>query len=559
MESKIKPNELIYSQFEYAFSVIDKCTDDYIFILDFKDDCYSISESAVERFCLPSEKFNNVSENLKSTIHPADFDMIVKNLDDIVNGRTEEHNFEYRWLTVDGEYVWISCRGQVVFDKDGSAAYLAGRISEIGSLKRADNITGLLTDVQLNRDYRELISQNGFISGYLMRIRIDNFKEMNRRYGKTLGDEVLKIFGRILEEAVGENGKAYRYENSGFVIFNYDGGKIEDAQRLYEDIRKRVEKASEKADYRVFFTVSAGVVAILPNKVREIDEIYKRAEFAIYLSENRGTNNIIIFDNDEYNDYIRHINIQENLRMDIKNDFRGFELYYQPIVSAFGKNLIGAEALLRWESKEYGKMSPVEFIPILEESGLIVPLGKWIFKTAIKQCKAWQEFIPEFKMNINISYVQLRTSDVLQDINKCLEEVGLDPKYICVEITESGHLDMDNSLIEEFYKNNFKLAIDDFGTGYSNMRYLQYLNVDIIKIDRSFAERATKSLYDYKIVKHIIDMAHSVDLDICLEGIETEEELEIIETLRPDFIQGFYFGKPVPKGTFFENNIEGVF
>ena len=212
--------------------------------------------------------------------------------------------------------------------------------------------------------------------------------------------------------------------------------------------------------------------------------------------------------------------------------------------------------MLRWESKHYGRVSPAEFIPILEESGLIVPLGKWIFRTAIKQCKFWQEYMPEFKMNINVSYVQLRSSDLSKDVSNYIHEIGLDPKYIVIEITESGHLDMNQELTKEFYEKNFKLAIDDFGTGYSNMRYLQDLNVNILKIDRSFVERAAKNEYDFKIVKHIIDMAHSINLEVCLEGIETPQELNTFEALNPNFIQGFYFGKPVPKDTFFECNIK---
>ncbi len=555
MQSLLEPNELIYSQFEYAFSVIDKCTDDYIFILDLIYDCYSISSSAVKRFPLPAAKFNNVSSVLKNIIHPDDFDMIINNLREIADGKTVDHNFEYRWLNVDGDYVWISCRGKVVFGKDGKPAYLAGRISEIGSRQRADNVTGLLTDVQLNEDYNSYILENGGISGYLMRIRIDNFGELNRRYGKSAGNDILRIVAKITEASLINSARSYRYENSSFVIFDYMGGGIKEATVIYESIRKKVEDAAEDFDYKIFFTVSAGIAEIFPNEALKINEIYKKTEFAVFCAVRKGKNSMVVFDDDEYNKYIRRLDIQENLRKDIKNNFKGFELYYQPIISTNDKKVIGAEALLRWKSDDYGMMSPAEFIPILEESGLIVPVGKWIFCTAIAQCRQWQEFVPNFKMNINISYVQLKTSDVLNDINRCLEETGLDPKYVVIEITESGHLDMDSSIIEGFYNKNFKLAIDDFGTGYSNLRYLQYLKVNLIKIDRSFVEKATNDSYDYKLIKHIIDLAHSIDLEVCLEGIETETEMNTLAPLTPDFIQGFYFGKPVNKNVFFEENI----
>lgn len=556
MEKQLDPSELIFSQFEYALSVIEKCTDDYIFILDLKNDCYSISDTAVERFPLPGGKFGDVTNVLKGIIHPDDYDMISINLDEIAKGRTTEHNFEYRWLTRDGSYAWISCRGQVVLGKDSKAQYLVGRIAEIGSMQKADNITGLKTETQLDSDYKALLEANPKMSGFFLRVKIDNFRELNRRFGKSMGDIILQEMGKIIE-AVSVNGSlAYRFDNSSFIIFNCIGGTIDDASEIYNNIRRMVETTAKRLDYKAFFTVSAGITDFKAGKAPKLDDLYRKTEFAIYSSIDKGGNDIEIFSQDAYDEYIRSLEIRENLRRSVNDNFNGFELYYQPIISAETMSVLGAEALLRWENSIYGRLSPVEFIPILEESGLIVPVGKWIFQTAIKQCKLWQKYIPNFKMNINLSYVQLRSSDILDDIQKCIEENELDPRYIVVEITESGHLDMDSSLIDSFRKKQFKLAIDDFGTGYSNMRYLQYLNANIIKIDRSFVSLATKSAYDFKIVKYIIDMAHGVNMDVCLEGIETIEEINTFLPLKPNFFQGYHFGRPVPSAEFYENHLK---
>lgn len=557
MKEKTGLDKIIFSQFEYALSVIEKCTDDYIFIMDFKNDIYSISEAALKRFPLPSAKFDNVTAVLKEIIYPTDYDMIAVNLDEISRGLTKEHNFEYRWKTKDGSYAWISCRGQVVPDENGNAEYLAGRISEIGALKIADNVTGLLTDVQLNKDYEKLLNSKKSFSGYLMQLKIDNFGELNRRYGKTTGDEILKIVAEITEGCISENDKLYRYVNSSFLLLNTDDGKTEDAKEIYCKIRKAIEKSLKDFDYKLFFTISAGIVEIERDNPLPLEELYKKAEFSIYKATKNERNNLLIFADSDYQNYIRQLEIQENLRENINQGFGGFELYYQPIIEAHTQEIVGAEALLRWQSEKYGRMSPVEFIPILEESGLIVPVGKWIATTAIEQCLQWQKYIKNFKVNINISYVQLKTSDVLNDINVIVDEKKLKPHYVVIEITESGNLDIDNTLVEGFRNKNFRLAIDDFGTGYSNIRYLQYLNVNVIKIDRSFVERATKSTYDYKIIKHIIDMAHGVNIEVCLEGIETEEELNTLLPLKPDYLQGYYFGRPVPKDEFFELHLKG--
>lgn len=556
MKEKSEPENLIYSQLAYALSIIEKCTDDYIFVMDLKDNKYTISEAALDRFPLPSAEFDNVSEVLKGIIYPPDFDIIAKNLDDIAKGYTQEHNFEYRWLTTDGSYAWISCRGQVVCDKEGKAQYLVGRISEIGASKTADNVTGLLTDVQLNKDYQKMLSSQEAFSGYMMQIKIDNFGELNRRYSKSTGDEILKTVAEIIELSISSRDKAYRYVNSCFLVLNTSGDTIEYAKEIYSKIRKAIEKSLEEFDYKLFFTVSSGIVELKGDKPLSLEELYKKTEYAIYKATKNERNNLVVFDDKDYANYIRQLDIQENLRENINQGFGGFELYYQPIIWAQTQEIVGAEALLRWESKDYGKMSPVEFIPILEESGLIVPVGKWIANTTVEQCIEWQKYIKSFKVNINISYVQLKTSDVLNDINDLVKEKQLDPRFVVIEITESGNIDIDNALVEDFRNKNFRLAIDDFGTGYSNIRYLQYLNVNLIKIDRSFVERATKSTYDFKIIKHIIDMAHGVNIEVCLEGIETEDELNTLLPLKPDYIQGYYFGRPAPAKEFYEQHLK---
>ena len=215
--------------------------------------------------------------------------------------------------------------------------------------------------------------------------------------------------------------------------------------------------------------------------------------------------------------------------------------------------MIGAEALLRWECDRYGKLSPAQFIPILEDSGLIVPVGKWVAYTAIKQCKEWQKIIPEFKININLSYIQIRKSNVALDIINVIQKVGIDPKYVTFEFTESGYLENDTSvkkLIKIFNNQGIKLALDDFGTGYSNLAYLQNFNVDVIKIDRSFVNKAMEDDNIYNVINHIIDMAHNINVTVCIEGIENVEEQDKICKLLPDTMQAYLFGRPAPAAEF---------
>ena len=254
-----------------------------------------------------------------------------------------------------------------------------------------------------------------------------------------------------------------------------------------------------------------------------------------------------VFDRASYNEYLKRLDIRKAIRLDIANGFRGFQVFYQPIVDANTYKLIGAEALLRWKDDKHGSVSPAVFIPIMEESGLIIPVGRYVLWEAAKTCKKWKQTIPDFHVNVNLSYVQIRKSDLMHDVERCIEEVGIEPDSLVLELTESGYIETDSrimALFQELKAKNINLAIDDFGTGYSNMRYLEDIAAKTIKFDRSFVMQALQNEYNYTVISHIIDMAHSVGSTVCMEGIEYEHELEKMKQANPDMIQGYLFGKP---------------
>ena len=203
-------------------------------------------------------------------------------------------------------------------------------------------------------------------------------------------------------------------------------------------------------------------------------------------------------------------------------------------------------------------LSPGIFIPVLEESGLIIPVGEWVYRTAMRQTMEWQKIMSRFRININLSFIQICKSDVVNGIMSSIEELGIEPSTVLFEFTESGMISYDDSvqrLLDVLNENEVKIALDDFGTGYSSLAYLQNLKVNLLKLDRGFTSKAVVNDFDYNLIGHIVDMAHSVGLQVCFEGIETEEELRKLEKLEPDYIQGFYFGKPVNKEMFYEQNL----
>lgn len=265
-----------------------------------------------------------------------------------------------------------------------------------------------------------------------------------------------------------------------------------------------------------------------------------------------GKNNCMRYSYAVYEEYVHALDVQEELRKDIENDFQGFELYYQPVVNIAKKKILGAEALIRWHSKKFGFMSPGQFIPMLEETGLIIPLGRWITRTAIQQCVKWQKVVPGFRMNVNLSFVQIKKSNALQDILFLIDTLNVDKSVLMIEVTESGEIESGVAarVLRSFKDESIPLAIDDFGTGYSNLRYVKDMTFDLVKIDQSFIRNITHSKYDYLVVKQFTELAHSLNLTVCYEGVETEEDFKCVLGLKPDYIQGYYFSRPVPAEEF---------
>lgn len=547
-----------FKQLEYTLSVVGKCTDDYVYILDFKKNYYSISETAVDAFRISESSFYNATEVLKDVMYPEDYPKVVADLTAIQKREKDTHNMEYRWLDKYGDPVWISCRGHVILDENGEALYLVGRISELGRRNKIDNVTSLYNINILEQRYAEIVSRQD-IEGYMMVIGIDNFKEINEKYGHEFGDRILANLADIVRECAVDGEAIYRMEGDCIAIFHYGNIREDKAKELYKKIRSAIDESIEENGYRMFHTVSAGAV-YFSSKEMEYVKLMDQLGFALHNAKLKGKNTFVLYDQEEYERYIRRLDIQECLRRAIEDDFKGFELYYQPIMDMRRNQIHGAEALIRWNSEKYGFMSPMEFIPLLEESSLIIPLGRWILETALRQCQQWQEQIPSFCMNINLSFVQLQKSNMIADALECMNKLGMTSDNIVFEVTESGEIETSQAtqnVLKEFKDRSICLAIDDFGTGYSNLRYIKEKMFDLVKIDRLFIQNIMQNEYDYMLVKHVTELAHSMNLMVCYEGVETEEELESVKRLCPDYIQGYYYGRPMNAAAFTKQFLQG--
>lgn len=546
---------LLYGGVEMYSRILDllnTCTDDYLFIYDLIIDKFVISERATETFMLKESQFSNAFAALGSVVCPDDFALLSEDLEKIRNGESMVHDMEYRWMGRDGRPVWINCRGRVLQDEQGKAVYLMGRITEIARKNKIDGVTGLYREGSLKRALAGCAVEKGR-RAFLLQIGIDNFKDINEKYGMDFGDVILENTAQCIIKVAGEENKVFRLDGDEMIVLVSDCSRedTDPAKAMYKEIRHLVDDCISESGYHLFFTISAGSVYFDGDS--EISEkLIEQAGFALHQAKLRGKNSCVCYSQEDYNNYVYRLDVQECLREDIEENFRGFELYYQPVVDIAKKKIMGAEALIRWNSQKFGFMSPAQFVPLLEESGLIIPLGRWIARTALEQCQKWQKFVPGFRVNVNLSFVQIKKSDALKDILELMDELEMDKKQVMFEVTESGELESGSAgqVLRAFKDESIRLAIDDFGTGYSNLRYVRNKTFDLVKIDQSFIRNIRENQYDYLVVKQFTELAHALKLKVCYEGVETKSDLDCVLELNPDYIQGYYFSRPVPADVF---------
>lgn len=540
-------------QYEEVINIVNPCMDDFLYILDLKHDYYCISQSALARFPIPSNRFENATDTFRQFVHEDDIDILIEDVEQILKKEKDFHNLQYRWIDKEGKAVWINCRGRVLFDEEGNPEFLIGCINEIGKKQKADNVSGLLGEFSLQNEITAL--NKGRLSGFILRLGIDNFKEINENKGMDYGDMILRKTAECIKAVTSKGQKLYRIVADEFIVVDFCGSR-KDAQTLYKKIREQIDSFIEENGYEVFYTISAGILNLEDVTQQNYVNLMKLSEFALNKAKESGKNTYYVYDKNDYHAFLHRRRLIHLMRQSVNHDFEGFEVYFQPIMDIRENRLCSAETLLRFYTEETGMVSPGEFIPLLEESGLIIPVGRWVLHQAMIGCGRIQKIIPGFRVSVNLSYIQVLKSDVLSEILEAKEKYELSEGSILIELTESGFLESDANFIsfcDGLKKNGIPLALDDFGTGYSNFHYLYNLNPNTIKIDRSFTLKALSSDYEYNLLQHMIEMTHSIDLKLCIEGIETKEELDRISEISPDYIQGFYFGKPSPLNKFLED------
>ena len=382
----------------------------------------------------------------------------------------------------------------------------------------------------------------------IMDIDIDNFKIINDTLGHSYGDELLIDVTHRIKQVLDENDYLARFGGDEFVILTQNLKDMASYEEKIKKIRNVFSYPFVLSTKEYFITVSIGV-AFAPKDGKTSQALIKNVDSAMYMAKANGKNTYAYFE-DSYNQMLTDkIELQSELRRAIENE--EFVLFYQAQMDISKKKLVGFEALIRWNHPIKGLLNPVDFIYLAEESGLIIPIGKWALKCACKQLKEWSDMgYTDITMSVNLSARQFRDENFVQTILEIIEETGIDPSRLELEITESialDNLEYTIEVVKELNKIGVKFSLDDFGTGYSAMSYLKRLPISNVKIDKSFLDTVLEDTTHQKIIQAIINLAYNLDLQVIAEGVEQLEHEQLLQRLNCNMAQGYLYSKPVPK------------
>lgn len=476
------------------------------------------------------------------------------------NHRTSYSEVEYaarsRWYDLYTTVIqWVDGRKVTLFSIfDVTEKKLYQR--KIEQQANNDFLTGLYNRMSCERDLLAYIDEAKISGskGAVLYLDLDDFKHINDGLGHQYGDVLLKAISHSLQRIEGVQSSCYRMGGDEFVVIippvNY-----ERITNIIEEIQVVFSKPwfLKGADY--YCTSSMGVVTF-PDDGETVQDLIRKADIAMYQAKKSGKNRAAYYAESADAESNKRLDMEKSMRDATTNGYQEFEVYYQPIVDIRRGNAVctGAEALIRWNSAELGFVTPSEFIPLAEYLGLINPIGNHVLKEACIACRKWNETgRPYYKVNVNLSVVQLLQNDIVEIIETIVQETGINPRNLTLEVTESlaiNDMTRMKKILRNIKKLGVRIALDDFGTGYSSLNHVRELPIDVIKVDQSFVTELATDQYAQSFVKMVGELASALGVKVCVEGIETIEQYRVLENINVRMVQGFYFDKPMPQKAF---------
>ena len=510
---------------------------------------------------------NRLKANFAKEVKKGIFDGLMKH--GIPVGKSK-NTFEIHYMEKDRWYdvirteiSWVDGRDAVLyslFDVTDKKVYQ----QKIEQQANTDFLTGLFNRMCCERNLTlqlETAKLRG-TTGALLYLDLDDFKHINDGLGHQYGDELLRAISTDLRTIEGIEQSCYRMGGDEFIIV-IPPEHFDRCEEILQQIKDIFNTSWYLKDSEYYCGTSIGVVHS-PCGNDSVADLIKKADIAMYEAKRAGKNQSRYYEDTMASASGRRLDMEKSMRDASAGDYKEFTVYYQPIVRLIDGRVecAGAEALIRWNSSRLGFISPAEFIPLAEYLGLINPIGDHILREACEACKNWNDHgQPDYKVNVNLSVVQLLQTDIVEKVAKVLKETGIEPSHLTLEVTESLAInDMERMkiILSNIKALGVKIALDDFGTGYSSLNHIREIPFDIIKVDQSFAQGIAEDAYAQSFIKLVAELAETIGVSVCVEGIETVEQVELLHNMKVSFVQGYLYDRPMEQHLFEEKYVPGV-
>jgi diguanylate cyclase (GGDEF)-like protein/PAS domain S-box-containing protein len=549
-------NEVQASEERYKLAVDG--SNDIIWEYDFITKEHYISDKFEDLFGYKLTYNENLMVTFKKLIIEEDLDRVTTLFDEHLNRKSEYFKVECRVKNNFNEIKWVLIRGKALINDKNTPIKMSGSITDITDRKNIeeknkflafyDQLTGL-PNKQMFLDKVDdalLVNLQEGYKGVVFLVDIDNFKSINDTLGHDYGDEVLKYISKMFLNTLNTDEFICKLDADEFLILRLGVKSREDIDKFALNILDLFKKPISVKEKNIFITVSIGISIFLKDAFTK-NELLMNSDIANYKAKEKGKNRYLFYNEDMSKEIIRKSQLIDGLRRAI--DKSEFKLLYQPQVNLSDGRVENAEVLLRWNSDEFGNVSPGEFIPLAEQTELIISIGKWVLMNTCTQSKKWIDMgLYPITIAVNVSVAQLHQDDFLYELKNILERTKLPAECLEIEITESivmSNIEENLKILNKIKDIGAKIALDDFGTGYSSLSYLRVLPINKLKLDKSFIDNIHLSSHDRTIVKCIISLAHEMNIIVVAEGVELKEQFDILKEMGCDKVQGYYFSKPI--------------